>query len=333
MSVSDGSPDALPRAWTALCNPAAGRGRARTRLPRVVEALGAVRDGRGLDVEVVVTASADDLVARARAAFARGRGVVACGGDGTVCALAGVAAEAEGVLAVVPVGSGNDFARHLGIPRDDVDAAVALLVDESARSQGGGEVVRVDLGRAATADGATHWFTTVANTGFDAEANRWANTVESVSGTPLYVAATLRTLAVYRPQRFRITVDGDTESVEAWLVAVGNSRSYASGMAITPAASLRDGALDVCVVGPVSRTEFLTTFPKVFSGEHVDHPQVRTWRGERVVIERGAGSTASGAALGLELWASGEHLGPLPATLTPAAAALRVVVPRGTSIV
>jgi len=128
-------------------------------------------------------------------------------------------------------------------------------------------------------------------------------------------------------------VDDHTEAVEAWLVAVGNTRSYASGMAITPHASLRDGALDVCVVGPVSRTEFLTTFPKVFSGEHVDHPQVRTWRGERVVIERGGTDRGTDrGALGLELWASGEHLGPLPATLTPAPDALRVVVPRGRTI-
>jgi len=319
------SPDPFPPAWTALCNPAAGRGRARTRLPRVVDAFGVVRDGRGLDVEVVVTASADDLEARARDAFARGRGVVACGGDGTVCALAGVAAEAEGVLALVPVGSGNDFARHLGIPRDDVDDAVALLA-------GAGDVTRVDLGRATTADGATRWFTTVANTGFDAEANRWANTIDTISGTPLYVAATLRTLAVYRPQRFRITVDDHTEAVAAWLVAVGNTRTYASGMAITPGASLRDGALDVCVVGPVSRTDFLTTFPKVFSGEHVDHPQVHTWRGERVVIERAHDASTNGDALGLELWASGEYLGPLPAALTPAPGALRVVVPRGTTV-
>jgi len=328
MSVTptDLPPD-LPLAWTALCNPAAGRGRARTRLPRVVEALGAARDGRGLDVEVVVTASAEDLVARAHDAFARGRGVVACGGDGTVSALAGVAAEEQGVLALVPVGSGNDFARQLQVPRDDVDAAVALLLDGSLHGGGGGEVTRVDLGRATTADGATAWFTTVANAGFDAEANRWANTVARVSGTPLYVAATLRTLATYRPRRFRITVDSRTERVDAWLVAVGNTRTYASGMAITPGASLRDGALDVCVVGPVSRTEFLTTFPKVFSGEHVEHPQVQTWRGTEVRVEPdGADDTDT------DLWASGEYLGPLPATLTPAAGVLRVVVPRGADI-
>ena len=306
------APLELPSTWTALLNPAAGRGRARAGLPRVADALAAVRDVAGLDVEIVVTASESDLAARAGDAFGRGRGVVACGGDGTVATLAGIAAETEGVLAVVPAGSGNDFARHVGIPRDDVTAAVDLLVN--------GAVQRVDLGRATTADGAAAWFTTVANTGFDAEANRWANTVHSVSGTPLYVAAAARTIATYRPRRFRITVDGDAHELEAWLVAVGNTATYASGMAITPHASVHDGALEVCVVGSVSRVEFVATFPKVFSGTHVDHPQVHTWRGRDVVVECPDDAH--------DLWASGEYLGPLPATLTPVADALAVVVPR-----
>jgi diacylglycerol kinase (ATP) len=321
----------MPGGWTALLNPAAGRGRARTRLPRVAESLGAARDARGLDVDIVVTASAADLEARAARAFAAGRGVVACGGDGTVGALAGVAAKHDGVLAVVPVGSGNDFARHLGIPRDDVDAAVALLLETPGGGSPPGEIVRVDLGRATVADGTTAWFTTVANAGFDAEANRWANGVESVSGTPLYVAATLRTLARYRPQPFRITVDGVVHTLDAWLVAIGNTRTYASGMAITPNASVRDGALDVCAVGPVSRREFLTTFPRVFSGTHVEHPEVHTWRAHIEVRVERAGD-AAGDTTAAELWASGERIGPLPATLVPAAGALRVVLPRGFAV-
>ncbi len=131
-----------------------------------------------------------------------------------------------------------------------------------------------------TADGATTWFTTVANTGFDAVANAWANTVTWTSGTPLYVLATLRTLATYSPTPVRVTVDDATTiETEAWLVAVGNTRTYASGMMITPAASVHDGLLDVCVVGPVSRIDFLRTFPSVFSGTHVEHPEVRTARG------------------------------------------------------
>jgi len=75
-----------PERWTAIVNPAAGRGRARARLPHVLDALATA----ALDVEIMLSADAADLVALARSAFGRGRAVAACGGDGTVCALAGV---------------------------------------------------------------------------------------------------------------------------------------------------------------------------------------------------------------------------------------------------
>jgi diacylglycerol kinase (ATP) len=298
-----------PERWTAIVNPAAGRRRARARLPRVLDAL----TSSGLDVEVVVSADADDLVSRACDAFGRERAVVACGGDGTVCALAGVAAEEGGVLGIIPLGSGNDFARQLELPRGDVDAAIEVLRT--------GQVATVDLGRAHTADGRTTWFTTVANTGFDAVANAWANRITWTSGTPLYVLATLRTLAAYSPTPVRVTVDDTVIETRAWLVAVGNTRTYASGMMITPAASLHDGLLDVCVVGPVSRVEFLRTFPSVFRGAHIEHPEVRIERGAHISVE------ALDPGPAVDLWASGEHVGPLPARLEPVAGALAVVVP------
>jgi diacylglycerol kinase (ATP) len=299
----------VPSSWTAVVNPAAGRGRARSALPRVVDALAA----SDLDVAIHLSADADDLVCIARGAFDDGRGVVACGGDGTVTALAGVAAEHDGVLGVMAVGSGNDFARQLELPRGDVDAAVTVLET--------GHVVDVDLGRVHTADGRTRYFTTVANTGFDAVANEWANRVTWTSGTPLYVLATMRTLVTYQPRRFRLVIDDEVVETDAWLVAVGNTRSYAGGMMITPAASVHDGRLDVCVVGPVGRADFLRTFPSVFRGEHVRHPMVHTWRAECVSVASVDRGTPA------DMWASGEHAGPLPARLEPAAGALAVMVP------
>jgi diacylglycerol kinase (ATP) len=297
-----------PERWTAIVNPAAGRKRARLRLPHVLDAL----TRADLDVEITMSADADDLLARARAACSRGRGLLACGGDGTVAALAGVAADEGGVLGVVPLGSGNDFARQLDVPRGDVRAALDVVRT--------GHVVHTDLGRVRTADGRTTWFTTVANTGFDAVANAWANQVTWTSGTPLYVLAALRTLATYAPTRVRVTVDATSFETDAWLVAVGNTRTYASGMAITPDASVHDGLLDVCVVGPVSRAAFLRTFPRVFGGSHVRHPLVRVDRGASVTVE-------SLDHADVELRASGEHAGALPARLEPVRDALAVVVP------
>jgi diacylglycerol kinase (ATP) len=299
----------LPERWSAVINPVAGHGRSRVRVPAIADALAAV----DTDMEIEVSVDLTDVARIARRAFERGRGVVACGGDGTACVIAGLAAEHEGVLALVPAGSGNDLARHLGVTLHDPAAAASLLV--------AGRVACVDLGRVEAADGSRAWFTTVANAGFDAEANRWANAVGPLSGTPLYVVAVLRTLASYRPRQLRVTVDDDVLDTTGWLVAVANSHSYAGGMMITPDAELDDGALDVCVVGRVSRGGFLRTFPRVFAGTHTRHAAVSVRRGKRVTIEMPEAVDAP------EVWASGERVGPLPAHLEAAPAALRVVIP------
>jgi diacylglycerol kinase (ATP) len=273
----------------------------------------------GLGVEVCVSVDLDDAVRLAREAFDDGRGVAACGGDGTVNALAGAAADHGGVLAIVPTGAGNDFARHLGLDRRRWLDTIPLLTT--------GQVGTVDLGRAELTDddedggGTVRWFTCVANAGFDSEANRWANGVQWASGTTLYVLAVLRTLGTYRPHRFRLTVDGDAHDIEAWLVAIGNARGYAGGMLITPGAELDDGQLDVCVVGPVSRAGFLRSFPRVFKGTHVSHPMVDMYRGKLVEL------ASLDRSVPIELYGSGERIGPLPARMEAVAGALQVVVP------
>jgi diacylglycerol kinase (ATP) len=301
--------------WRAVVNPSAGRGRTRKLLPRLTDAFAAT----GLDVDVCVSVDLDDAVRLAREAFDDGRGVAACGGDGTVNALAGVAADHGGVLAIVPTGAGNDFARHLGLDRRRWLDTIPLLTT--------GQVGTVDLGRAELTGededggGTVRWFTSVANAGFDSEANRWANGVQWASGTTLYVLAVLRTLGTYRPHRFRLTIDGDVHDIEAWLVAIGNARGYAGGMLITPGAELDDGQLDVCVVGPVSRAGFLRSFPRVFRGTHVSHPMVDMYRGKLVEL------ASLDKSVPIELYGAGERIGPLPARTEAVAGALQVVVP------
>jgi diacylglycerol kinase (ATP) len=303
--------------WTAVVNPTAGRGRTRKLLPRLTDAFAGV----DLDVDVRVSEDLDDAIRIARRAFDAGRGVAACGGDGTVNALAGAAADHGGVLGIVPTGAGNDFARHLGLDRRRWLDAVELLPT--------GKIGTVDLGRAEAVaengeadDSPTlRWFTSVANAGFDGEANRWANGVQWASGTTLYVLAVLRTLATYRPHRFRLTVDGDEQDIDAWLIAIGNTRGYAGGMMITPGAELDDGQLDVCVVGPVSRLEFLRSFPRVFRGTHASHPSVDMYRGKVVEL------TSLDASVPLELYGAGERIGPLPARMEAVPGALQAVVP------
>ena len=293
--------------WTAVVNPTAGRGRTRKLLPRLRGAL----EARG--AEVYVSTDALDGQRAARAACAAGHGVVACGGDGTVGELAEVAAEAKAPLAIVPSCAGNDFARDLGIDTHHPLDAVELL--DTGRSG------IVDLGAVRLDDGSTHTFTSVAYSGFDAETNRWANGVKWATGTSLYVAATLRTLARYRPQPMRVRVDDQAWDGDAWLVAVGNSRFYGGGMMIAPGAEVDDGLLDVCVLGASSVLDFLRCFGRVFSGRHVELETVATFRGAHVEID------SDGASMRLEVWASGERVGPLPAAIDVQPAALSVIVP------
>src|SRR6185437_12287943 len=183
--------------WTVIVNPVAGRGRTAKLLPQIEERAAAF----GTKVEVSPTA--DDPIRLARTATDQGHDLVACGGDGLVAAVAGVAADTKRRLAVVPTGAGNDFARYLGYdPKRPLDGFGAL-------EHGHDRVV--DLGKVNG-----RWYTCVTASGFDAEANRWANTVHRLSGTALYVAAVLRTLAVYKPHPFRLTVDGDAHEINAW---------------------------------------------------------------------------------------------------------------------
>jgi diacylglycerol kinase (ATP) len=294
--------------WTAVVNPAAGRGRTKALLPRLRRAF----DEH--DVPVHVSTDVDDAQRLARVAFTRGEGVVACGGDGTVSGIAGVAAKAGAPLAIVPTGAGNDLARQLGLEHKHALDAIALLDT--------GRLATIDLGRACTADGTEYAFTTVANTGFDAEANRWANGVRWITGTALYVLAVLRTLAVYRPRPVHVRVDDTEWRGDAWLVAVGNTRWYAGGMMITPGAELDDGLLDVCVIGAVPTTEFLVKFPKVFNGTHTAIDAVTTFRGKAIEL-----LSPATAEQPMELWASGERVGQLPARVETLPRALDVLVP------
>lgn len=303
-------------AWTVILNPVAGRARGERRSRRRRDELASTVERiqrAGTDLEFEVSDSPDDAVKRARIAAEAGRDLVAAGGDGTVGAVAGVAADTQRRLAIVPLGSGNDFARVLGYDLKHPAAALELLGDAGADRT-------IDLGQANGT-----WYNCVTCSGFDAEVNRWANSVQRLSGTPLYIVAVLRTLAVYRPRSFAVTIDGERHEHDAWMVSVGNSTTYGGGMRIVPDARLDDGLLDVCVIGATSKLKLVANFPRVFSGGHGRLPETQFFRGATVVVES---LDATDPARPAEVWADGERVGPLPATMIAVPAALTVRVPR-----
>jgi YegS/Rv2252/BmrU family lipid kinase len=287
-----------------VANPTAGGGRAGRLLDQVAERLAA----DGVAAERHLTRSLEDARLAACEAAGSFDAVVAVGGDGTVGACAAGLADAgpgsRAGLGIVPAGGGNDAARSLGLPASDPLAAAGLLARLRRRP--------ADL---ATVAGRV--YLNVAGAGFDSEVNRVANQRLGWAGNrPRYVGAVLAQLAVGRTAEFRLVLDGRAQAVRAWLVAVANGPSYGGGMRVAPRASLDDGLLDVVVIADIGKLEFLRTFPKVFSGRHVEHPAVAVHRAARVELD---------ADRPLAVYADGEPAGTLPATFEVRPAAITVL--------
>lgn len=292
----------MSRDVAIVLNPTAGRGKAGRLLEPVLERL---RAG-GVAAEVLRSTSAAHATELAREAAGRHETVVAMGGDGMVHYVANGLLGTGVKFGIVPTGSGNDFAVHAGYPRRKPLEALTAITN--------GRELLVDVGRIAGGPA----FLCVASAGFDSECNRVANTIKWARGTLVYVLSVFRTLARFRPARFRVVVDGSAEEFDGMFVAVGNANAYGGGMRIAPDALLDDGVFEVVLIRAMSRLTLLGQFPKIFSGKHVGHPKVEVRRGREVRLE---------ADREFSLYADGEEIGPLPATLSIEARALRLLVP------
>lgn len=276
------------REITLLTNPASGDGRA------VPAARAAARHLREADIAVteLTGGGPEETLELARRAVSTGTdALVTCGGDGIAHLAVHAVAGTSTPFGIVPTGTGNDFARMLGIPLDDPVAA--------ARIAAAGAVRPIDLGRVGE-----RWFGTVLAGGFDAKVSDRTNRMRWPRGKLRYNLAVLVELGALRPRDYVLELDGRRERVRAVLVAVGNGTSYGGGMRICPSAQADDGLLDVTVIGTVPRGRLLRLLPTVYSGSHISYPEVRTSRARTVRL-----STPDVTA-----YADGEPFAPLPLT-------------------
>lgn len=285
-----------------LVNPAAGAGRVRELLPAVERAFA----DRGIEHRLVLTEGLAHGCREAAAAAAAEEIVVVMSGDGLIGQVGGVLAGGEGTLGVIPAGRGNDLARVLEIPTEP-DAAAAVLA--------AGAVRRIDVGEV----NGKH-FLCIASCGIDSDANQIANEVRWVKGRFVYAYAALRALVGWKQATFTLTLDGERSELRGYGVAAANSRAYGGGMFVAPNAELDDGLLDVVTMSEVSKLRFLTqTLRKVFDGSHVELAEIGVHRAAEVRIE---------ADRPFAVYADGDHLTDLPATLRVLPRALRVIAPR-----
>ena len=292
-----------------VVNPAAHSGRVWSALKNagiVLERLD------GTDFEWIESRSAEHFRELIAGAQPEGLHALAlAGGDGTVAmALTALPSKNRIPIGILPVGSGNDFAFHCGVPRS-LPLAAAALAHGIART--------VDLGVCLPAG---RRFCCVAAVGLDELAlkiiygSRWPRS------KALNIYAVLRALASYRPRRVRVTWEGGRFEGEVMFVAVTNTKSYGGGFMVSPGAKLDDGKLDLCIVRKTPRLRLLTQFPRILKGTHGAMPEVTLAASRSVTIESLDGPLA--VALDGELGHA-----ETPVRIECQRSALNVLVPHG----
>jgi diacylglycerol kinase (ATP) len=274
-----------------VVNPAAGRDTGPALLERINERL----RGQFDHLDIVLTIGDGDAISAARdAALAGYHQVIVAGGDGTLNevlnGIAGVSGALERVrFALLPLGTGNDLARALGIP-PELDAAIDLVAH--------GREVRVDVARLND-----RYFLNASAAGFAAEASDGISSeLKTVAGRFAYLLGGAQALLAHEPAwgHFTFTaasaaldVGADLESsqppedgmqMEVSMMAVCNGPTAGGGHRIAPAALLDDGALDVCVVPAMPIVEFLPLLARMSSGDHVGDRRVVQFRASTIDV-------------------------------------------------
>jgi YegS/Rv2252/BmrU family lipid kinase len=242
-----------------IVNPISGKGRKQRIISRLKEA----------GHEVVCTEYAGHAEKLAREASAHV--VVAVGGDGTVNEVARGLIGTGKTLGIIPCGSGDGLARHLGISHS-FEAAINTITS--------GKTSPLDAGSIND-----RMFFSVCGVGFDAAVSE--NFAKcGKRGLSSYIREGLKVWRTYIPERYTLTIDGKTIEHNAMFITVGNSNQWGNGAKITPLADSSDGILDITVVDGFNMVEIPFLAGKLMTGRAHKSHHVQTYRGQHILISR-----------------------------------------------
>lgn len=298
-----------------VVNPASANGSTGRRWPEIARRAAEL----GLAGRSLLSEAPGEIAELARSASEDGaRLVVAVGGDGTVNEAANglmrVEPKRRAELATIPRGTGKDFARSFGIPRD-VEGALRTALEGSTRT--------VDVGHASFAawDGSAEeaYFTNFAGAGLSGAVAARANTSsKALGGKVSFLWATTSVFMRWRNSEYTVEIDGERRSGKMLEVIAAIGSQLAGGMRLTPEADPADGLFDVALIGDATKADFVRTLPKIYRGTYLPHPRAEVVRGRRVRIE---------TAIPLPIALDGEQPGTTPAVFEIVPEALRVRVP------
>jgi YegS/Rv2252/BmrU family lipid kinase len=249
-----------------VLNPAAGRGRAAARRGEI----SAYLEGRGIGVEWHATRETGH-VGKIVAGLPDGELVVAVGGDGTVHEVAAACVETGRVMGILPVGSGNDYVKALGIGTN-LERALEVIADGMIRSVDVGEVNGVR-------------FNNGLGIGFDAEVAAGVGEAPAyLGGFGGYLWSVVRLLWGFECRETRLKLGGEEIPAKTILVAVALGTTYGARFRLAPESDLEDGAFDIVWSEEVSRAEILRLIPSVLKGTHLAHPKIHFARAAEVEV-------------------------------------------------
>ncbi|MEK6609682.1 MAG: diacylglycerol kinase family protein [Gemmatimonadota bacterium] len=297
-----------------ILNPWSGRGRGKKYRAQVQRGL---KDA-GIAYDFVETTGPGHALGLARDAAVSGvERIIIAGGDGAIHEAVNGMLQApladdgatRPALGVIPLGTGNDFAKLLGVFRFPPEAAAARI----ARA----ETAIFDVGKALG-----EYFDNMLGVGFDAEALKQANKIKRLKGFAVYLAAIYKTFVFFKPPVLEIDAAEHRETGEMMMLAAAIGVSSGGGFYLTPQADPRDGLLDVCLIRKVSTATFLKSVPKVMKGTHDSLNEVAMFRTGSVTIR------SKGAPLVLHLDGELREPGLTEVTVTIEPKRLRVLIGR-----
>ncbi len=313
-------PPMAPPRTVVVVNPNSQGGNVGKRWPHLADQI-----RREVPFDVVLTTAPGHATDVTRDALRAGATrVVALGGDGTVNEVLngffdkGVSIAPEAALGYLPQGTGGDFRKTLGVPKDFGEAVACLARDHRRR---------IDVGRldfALRGGGrATRMFVNIASFGMSGVVDRAVNDSKKRFGALSFFWATTKTTFRYSNQRVRLRFDDDKDTVDVTIntVAVANGRYFGGGMKIAPDAQLDDGVFDVVAMGDLGLRELVMNSRRVYKGTHLSLDKVSVRRAKVVQAD------PAGPGDVIELDVDGETPGILPARFTIVPRALDVVAP------
>jgi len=286
-----------------ILNPVAGKGK----VQKTYQIIKSELEKRGITSAYELSSKKGEIKRLSFKCVERGyERVIICGGDGTVHEVMQGLVNTDVVLGIIPLGTGNDLGRTLGIKKD---IPFACSVIEK------GQEKRIDVARV----NGDNFFAGVGAMGFDSEVAALAEQFKSFApGILIYILAILAKLLTYKFKRLKLRFNDEEYNGEVLLAAFGNSRFYGGGIKITPQAKIDDGILDLCVIKRLSKLKLLFFLPTVYKGNHIHFPEVNLYRAKKIAVE---------SDTLLNLYGDGEFVSHTPLSIEVIPQALKVIVP------